>query len=314
MEKATKRKKDLLREWFWSTARFSIVTLIFVPVAVAQNEQIRSLEVVSTASEARMSESVLVLVSRRAAASHASVTLVVGHPATLSPATSDSACAQHASDKSTITWASGALDSEYFCVTSAKSVKTRVVAVAIGSDGISRSAQSDLIQFKSPSVDSNPVFMALLTAAVGFVFGIGSTWFSAFTEAYRNRRKARLEAEEFVTKTYFPEIKGHAKAIQEYLGADNDRRRDSLCILALALPATAAAFSVEKATSLTSYFASLGRQGIRDDLQKYSQLARDFNDQANVLLGEAPKARNTVEQESIAKELQKMLERMGFLS
>lgn len=270
------------------------------------------LEVLTSTSEAEPKDSVRAIVARRGQVTHAAITLIVEPPAIVYPAANDQSCKTVTQGSQTLALAANAPDPLVVCLSAPRDGKSRLLATAVGADGSVQTAQSDTIRFAQKSIGSNPALMALLTAAIGFIFGLGSSWFSAFTETYRNRRKTRAEAEKFLAETFYPEIRNHARAIAQYRSSADAARKN---LAANPLPQTAAtvAYSDDRFAQLAQYFASLRSQSLKDRLVAYDASTQNFNNEANRLLGTAAVARDTTQQDANAAALQRELTALGFL-
>jgi hypothetical protein len=270
------------------------------------------LEVMSSAGSARVGESVLVMVTRHAAVSRSSVTVLAESPASMTLVERNGACSSSEAGLHSLIVAADLPNPLVVCLWSAKSVRTRVLVSATGTDGAIHAAQSDAIDFTETSIGNNPVLMALLSATIGFVLGLGSTWYSAFTEAWRNKQKARADTQQFIVETLFPEIREHAKAIETYLTAPPAQRR-TLAVKTLAATAGTEAYSQARLSRLSDYFAYLRKKTLQERLSVYDKVANEFNDEADRLNRQVPDARDTSNQDAIATKLRTLLKAMGFV-
>jgi hypothetical protein len=270
------------------------------------------LEVTSSAVSTRIGERVLVMVTRHPAVSHSPVTVLAPAPAAVTLADSGGTCRSAGAGVHRLIVPADQPNPFVVCLWATTPVKTRVLVSAPGSDEVSRGGQSEIIEVAETSIGTNPVFMALLSAIVGFVLGLGSTWYSAFTDAWRNKQKARAETQEFIAETFFPEIRDHARKIYAYLQAKPDQRK-LLAGRPLAEAAATEAHSKERLSKLAEYFDSMRKPALRKRLSKYDELINYFNHEAHRLNRMELTARDTAKQAAIAAALHKLHKVMGFI-
>jgi hypothetical protein len=303
------RYSKTLRRRLCAVLRLSAVLSGFFSTAAISSD-LSDLQVSTVTTETSVKDSVRVIIIRRGAAISAPFTLFVDKPLIMSLASGTGECGQGTGGANELALAAGTTNPTLVCVRSAERGRARVVATAIEAGNLVV-AQSELMKFDEKSIGSSPVLMTMISAVIGFLFGLGSTWFSAFTEAWRNRQKTRTETQQFIAETFFPEIRANSSFIAKYLHSSSaDRQR--LATKSLAAPAVTEVFSAARFNAICDYFGALKRPALRESLEAYDGLSRQFNDAGNVLQGVNPDQRDTAKQEAVAVKLSETLGKMGF--
>lgn len=189
----------------------------------------------------------------------------------------------------------------------------RLAAVSVtGADVLT--AVSDSLEFReaaSTSIWSTPFMTVALPAVIGFVFGLGSSFFQVWLERWKESRLARAQAEQFVASTLFPELSEHATKLNAFFVAtDEDKRK--LATQALAVPNVTSALKDPQYSALTQYFDSFSRRSFARELRAYEGTLSRYNHEANVLIRQPSEQRQVAQQEQHASALRSQLQRWGL--
>lgn len=268
-----------------------------------------ALELVASHTKASPRSGVLILVIRRADAIGKPITLRAADGAHLWTASSAGACSGTPQGTALLELPADAANPATVCF-AMDSVTAGVQALATIAAGTTvYSAATQSIDVAEPASDSfweKPGVSVILSAFVGFVFGLGSAWFQVWFDTWKQAREARASAQQFIASALFPELRDHATALAEYVNADDAKRR-TICTRTLKVPKITDALSAGRLAGLSSYFASVSHAQFDADLRAYDENLTAFNRWADRLSQQQPAERQTGEQQLVVVNLRNQL-------
>lgn len=291
---------------------WSIAGILFAATAVrgtaAPIEPPPALELSSTTTRVAPGATALVLVVRRDDAAEKATALRAPDGAGLWLANAEGTCRKPSDLKATLNLAADSPNPALVCF-SMKTAATgvRLVATVSAGNSVYAGAQTfDVAEPPSDSVWEKPGFSVILSALVGFLFGIGSNWLQVWFDTWKESRSSRSDAQKFIAETLFPELREHATALAKYLAA-NAAELQSLCIRNLKVPQITAALSGDRLVGLISYFSSVSKRMLKAELETYDDNLSAFNRWADRLSQDAANARDPAEQKLVAEKLYQAL-------
>lgn len=165
-------------------------------------------------------------------------------------------------------------------------------------------AQSPRITFWS-----NPAVTTILSAAVGFAFGLASSWFQTWYDAWKQNRVVRRDAQKFIAESLFPELRKNGEALSEYLTSSRELRQ-AKSTTKLSAPKITEALGAGRFVKLSEYFTVISQRELTQTLRAYDKDLSSFNRLADRLAALNAQERDTAEQEVVAKRLHSYLSTM----
>ena len=271
-------------------------------------EPLPALELVGATARLAPGASSLLLVVRRDDAAGKAFSLLAPEGASLWLADADGTCGRSSGQTATLNLPADSANPALVCF----SMKTlangvRVMATLTSGNTVYSATQPfDIGEPPSDSIWDKPGVSVILSALVGFLFGLGSSWFQAWFDTWKESRNARTDAQKFIADSLFPELREHATALAKYLSAD-PAELQRLCVTNLKVPQITAALSGDRLVGLTSYFASVSRRALKTELDAYDKGLTAFNRWADRLGTAAAGARDPGEQKLVAEKLYRSL-------
>lgn len=162
-------------------------------------------------------------------------------------------------------------------------------------------ADGDFLVAQSPSIVFEPVDDAsfwnrpgvstLLSALIGFVFGLLSTALTTAAAEWRESRATRRETEKWVIDTVLPEIREHAQVALDFERA-SPANRLTLAVNHLAMANVTAARSGKRVWQLSTYLPSVRGVDLRFLLQDYALALERHNREVDALSSTPAASRN----------------------
>jgi len=268
-----------------------------------------ALELVASHTKVTPRSGVLILVIRRADAVGKPITLRAADGAHLWSASPDRACSGASQGTALLELPADAANPAPVCfaMDSVTAGVQALATIAAGNTVYSAATQSiDIAEPVSQSFWDKPGVSVILSAFVGFVFGLGSAWFQVWFDTWKQAREAGASAQQFIASALFPELRDHATALAEYVNADDAKRR-AICTRTLKVPKITDALSAGRLAGLSSYFASVSHAELDAELRAYDENLTSFNRWADRLSQQQAADRETGEQQLIAGRLRDQL-------
>lgn len=203
------------------------------------------------------------------------------------------------------------------CVSTSQPASMRLLAVGQDLDGLTYVESSENIQFVNaselPQWWESAGAKTVLSAAVGFLFGLGANIFSTWFDGWKSKRTVRLNGEQTLISTVYPELMGHAQRLRE-LDAIADRLDDyhALLLQPLRQRGLTTALFEGQAASVKSYLGSIGSTSrpLRR-LTAYDELIQSFNNEVIQLVQTPTDQRNFENCEKLVKRIESALLTFG---
>lgn len=273
--------------------------------AAADPEPLAVLELVTTSSKVTPGADSLVLVVRRGEAAGKAVSLRAPEGAKLWLADADGTCSTPVGQKAALNLDASAANPALVCFSMKNlAAGVRVVATVSAGSALYNAATQpfDIAEPPSESIWEKPGVSVILSALVGFLFGLGSSWLQVFFDSRKEDRVARSDSQKFIAESLFPELRGHANALAKYLAAD-PAELQNLCVILLEVPEITAALSGDRVIALASYFDSVSLRFFKAQLREYDTNLDGYNRWADRLKPQTALNRDPGEQKLIATRL-----------
>jgi hypothetical protein len=267
----------------------------------------------STVAKAPPDTGIVVLLARTGGAKGRAVILRGPTGSAMWAAPEDGNCnGLPASARATLQVPATAPDSLPFCFSnSLAGVSVQLVATTADAQppltGVSTPIQ--LAQSPRTAFWSNPAVTTLLSAAVGFVFGLASSWFQTWYDAWKQNRVIRRDAQKFIADSLFPELRKNGELLSGYLTATPEERK-AKSIIKLSAPKITEGLGAERLVKLSEYFTVISKLELTQTLRNYDRDLTSFNRMADRLSSFRVEERDTAEQMLVAKRLHSYLSTM----
>jgi hypothetical protein len=200
------------------------------------------------------------------------------------------------------------------CVVGARAGVVHVLVRGATPTGEALVAQSAGIEFEAPAEASfweRPGVSTLLSALVGFVFGLLSTALTTGVAEWREARASRRKTEKWVVDSVLPEMREHALATLAFERADRAARL-LLSVRHLSMENVVAARAGDIVWRLAAYLPSVRGVDLRFELQEYALALERHNREVDALSGEPAASRNLTRIERSFGELAGFHRRLGL--
>jgi hypothetical protein len=200
------------------------------------------------------------------------------------------------------------------CVVGVRAGVVHVLVRAATPTGEALVAQSAGIEFQVPAEASfweRPGVSTLLSALVGFVFGLLSTALTTGVAEWREARASRRKTEKWVIDHVLPEMREHALAMRAFERADRAARL-TLSVRHLSMENVAAALAGDVVWRLAAYLPSVRGVDLRFELQEYALALERHNREVDALGGEPAASRDLTRIERSFAELAAFHRRLGL--
>jgi len=211
--------------------------------------------------------------------------------------------------------ASGDLQTELpavICVRGRSTGTVTILASAHDPSGALQVAKPVTVEITEPvRFWSTTAFATLLSAFVGFVFGLGSTWIGALLDGWKAKRALRVEGEKFMVSAIYPELVDHAKFIRRWQAATSEQRQKQ-CTESLPQASMTAGLFLRKAKAVASYLPATDPSRVATALTAHDARVMQYNDLAAQLHEQPQASRDASKVEPLITSLTESLDKFGL--